>query len=290
MSSTTAGSRPLPNKNLIPQGELSDLVKGYLDVEIWRSTGWLTRLDLEEPRVDVRCLSERTRLMKRILDIVVSSCMLILLSPLLLFLVVLVKMTSSGPAIFKQTRVGLNLRTKTKSDRRIEQIDLSQLGVESDRRVPGSDRRDETGYGMPFTLYKFRTMTVDAEKNGAQFAVQGDPRVTGLGRFMRKTRLDELPQLWNVLKGEMTLVGPRPERPEFIEGLSEEIPNYINRLGLKPGLTGVAQIVNGYDNNIEGFRRKVSLDLMYLQNCCFWNDLKILFKTIRVILTGSGAL
>ncbi|MCH9653361.1 MAG: sugar transferase [Planctomycetes bacterium] len=290
MSSTTAGSRPLPNKNLIPQGELSDLVKGYLDVEIWRSTGWLTRLDLEEPRVDVRCLSERTRLMKRILDIVVSSCMLILLSPLLLFLVVLVKMTSSGPAIFKQTRVGLNLRTKTKSDRRIEQIDLSQLGVESDRRVPGSDRRDETGYGMPFTLYKFRTMTVDAEKNGAQFAVQGDPRVTGLGRFMRKTQLDELPQLWNVLKGEMTLVGPRPERPEFIEGLSEEIPNYINRLGLKPGLTGVAQIVNGYDNNIEGFRRKVSLDLMYLQNCCFWNDLKILFKTIRVILTGSGAL
>ncbi len=290
MSSTTAVSRPLPNKNLIPQGELSDLVKGYLDVEIWRSTGWLTRLDLEEPRVDVRCLSERTRLMKRILDIVVSSCMLIILSPFLLFLVVLVKMTSSGPAIFKQTRVGLNLRNKTTTDRRQEQLNLSQLGLSSDRRVPGSDRRDETGYGMPFTLYKFRTMTVDAEKNGAQFAVQGDPRVTGLGRFMRKTRLDELPQLWNVLKGEMTLVGPRPERPEFIEALNKEIPNYINRLGLKPGLTGVAQIVNGYDNNIEGFRRKVSLDLMYLQNCCFWNDLKILFKTIRVILTGSGAL
>src|SRR5690606_29902973 len=145
-------------------------------------------------------------------------------------------------------------------------------------------------YGMPFTLYKFRTMTVDAEKNGAQFAVQGDPRVTKLGRFMRKTRLDELPQLWNVLIGEMSLVGPRPERPEFIEGLSKEIPNYINRLGLKPGLTGVAQIVNGYDNNVESFRRKVSLDLMYLQNCCIWNDIKILFKTIRVILTGSGAL
>ena len=290
MSSTAAGKAPLPNSNLIPPGELSDLVKGYLDVDLWRSTGWLTRLSLEEPRVDVRCLSERTRLMKRILDIIVSSCMLIILSPLLLFLVVLVKATSSGPAIFKQTRVGLNLRTKTKSDRRAAQIDLSQLGVENDRRVPGSDRRDETGYGMPFTLYKFRTMTVDAEKNGAQFAVQGDPRVTGLGRIMRKTRLDELPQLWNVLKGEMTLVGPRPERPEFIEGLSKEIPNYINRLGLKPGLTGVAQIVNGYDNNIGGFRRKVSLDLMYLQNCCLWNDLKILFKTIRVILTGSGAL
>lgn len=290
MSTTSAGTQSLSNKKLIPQGELSDLVKGYLDVELWRSTGWLTRLDLEEPRVDVRNLSERTRLLKRILDIVVSASMLLVLSPLLLFLVVLVRVTSSGPAIFKQTRVGLNLRNKTKADRRQEQVELTQLDLSSDRRVPGSDRRDETGYGMPFTLYKFRTMTVDAEKNGAQFAVQGDPRVTGLGRFMRKTRLDELPQLWNVLKGEMTLVGPRPERPEFIEGLNKEIPNYINRLGLKPGLTGVAQIVNGYDNNIEGFRRKVSLDLMYLQNCCFWNDLKILFKTIRVILTGSGAL
>lgn len=290
MSSMAAGQSSIPCKNPIPQGELSDLVKGYMDVELWRSTGWLTRLNLEEPRVDVRNLSERTRLMKRLLDIIVSSSMLILLSPLLLFLVVLVKLTSTGPAIFRQTRVGLNLRTKAKSDRRQEQIDLSELDLSSDRRVSGPDRRDESGYGMPFTLYKFRTMTIDAEKNGAQFAVKGDPRVTRLGRIMRKTRLDELPQLWNVLKGEMTLVGPRPERPEFIEGLSKEIPNYINRLGLKPGLTGVAQIVNGYDNNIEGFRRKVSLDLMYLQNCCFWNDMKILFRTIRVILTGSGAL
>tara|TARA_R110002095_G_scaffold94422_3_gene82424 strand:- start:274017 stop:274892 length:876 start_codon:yes stop_codon:yes gene_type:complete len=280
----------VPRKDSIPPGELSDLVNGYLDVELWRSTGWLTRLELEEPRVDVRNLSERTRFLKRSLDIIVSFTMLILLSPLLLFLVVLVKLTSRGPAVFKQTRVGLNLRNQTKSDRRKEQIDLLELDLSSDRRVPGSDRRDETGYGMPFTLYKFRTMAVDAEKDGAQFAVQGDPRVTRLGRFMRKTRLDELPQLWNVLKGEMTLVGPRPERPEFIEGLSKEIPNYINRLGLKPGLTGVAQILNGYDNNIEGFRRKVSLDLMYLQNCCFWNDMKILFRTIRVILTGSGAL
>ena len=133
-------------------------------------------------------------------------------------------------------------------------------------------------------------MRVDAEKNGAQFAVKGDSRVTCIGRFLRKTRLDELPQLWNVLRGEMTLVGPRPERPEFIEMLSAEIPNYINRLGLKPGLTGLAQIINGYDNNIESFKRKVNLDLLYLQNCCFWNDLKILVRTIRVVLSGSGAL
>lgn len=290
MSSVLANQSNPPVKGSIPSGELSDLVKGYLDVELWRSTGWLTRLQLEEPRVDVRCLSERTRLIKRLMDIFVSATMLIVLSPLLLLVLVLVKLSSPGPAIFKQTRVGLNYRKKNKNDRRQEQIDLSQLDLKADRRVSGHDRRDERGYGMPFTLYKFRTMRVDAEKNGAQFAVKGDPRVTKLGRFMRKTRLDELPQLWNVLKGEMSLVGPRPERPEFIEGLNKEIPGYIDRLGLKPGLTGVAQIVNGYDNNVESFRRKVSLDLMYLQNCCIWNDIKILFKTIRVILTGSGAL
>ncbi|MCA8996090.1 MAG: sugar transferase, partial [Planctomycetaceae bacterium] len=103
-------------------------------------------------------------------------------------------------------------------------------------------------------------------------------------------RLDELPQLWNVLKGEMSLVGPRPERPEFIEKLSEEIPNYLDRLGLKPGLTGVAQILNGYDNEIESFRRKVAFDLHYLRHCGPWNDFKILIRTISVVLTGSGAL
>ena len=290
MSSAVAKQSSNPCKGAIPAGELSDLVKGYLDVELWRSTGWLTRLNLEEPRIDVRSLSERTRLVKRVMDIIVSASMLVVLSPLLLLLVILVKLSSPGPAIFKQTRVGLNYRKKNKTDRRQTQVDLAELDLSSDRRVAKEDRRDEKGYGMPFTLYKFRTMRVDAEKDGAQFAVKGDPRVTRLGRFMRKTRLDELPQLWNVLKGEMTLVGPRPERPEFIEDLSKEIPNYINRLGLKPGLTGVAQIVNGYDNNVESFRRKVSLDLMYLQNCCIWNDIKILFKTIRVILTGSGAL
>jgi lipopolysaccharide/colanic/teichoic acid biosynthesis glycosyltransferase len=159
-----------------------------------------------------------------------------------------------------------------------------------DRREKSNDRRQSTAYGKPFLLYKFRTMHVDAEKHGAQFATRGDPRVTSIGRFLRKSRLDELPQLWNVLKGEMSLVGPRPERPEFIKQLSDEIPGYLLRLGIKPGLTGLAQIINGYDNDLAGFRRKVALDLLYLQNCCLKNDLKILFRTIGVVLTGKGAL
>jgi lipopolysaccharide/colanic/teichoic acid biosynthesis glycosyltransferase len=221
-------------------------------------------------------------------DVLVASIMLVLLAPVMLLVAIAVKLTSRGPIIFQQTRVGLNLRSK-KRDRRDQAVAIEPPeGV--DRRDPNRDRRKDRGYGKPFTLYKFRTMKIDAEKHGAQFAIKGDPRVTCIGRFLRKTRLDELPQLWNVLRGEMSLVGPRPERPEFIETLSAEIPNYINRLGLKPGLTGLAQIINGYDNNIESFRRKVNLDLLYLQNCCFWNDCKILFRTIRVVLTGSGAL
>ena len=133
-------------------------------------------------------------------------------------------------------------------------------------------------------------MRNDAEQNGAQFAQEGDPRITPIGRLLRRTRIDELPQLWNILKGDMSLIGPRPERPEFMMKLQDQIPNFIDRLGLKPGLTGIAQVVNGYDNELEGFRRKVSYDLLYLQNCCIRNDIKILLRTIRVVITGKGAL
>ena len=270
------------------KNEFADLFDHYIAEDNLPSTEWLTRLRLERPRRNTRCLGETTRLLKRINDVVVSVTMLILLSPVLLLVAIAVRLTSRGPVIFSQERVGLNLRQKKRDRRqRHEEVELPD-GVE--RRGTGINRRRDGGYGKPFTLYKFRTMKLDAEKNGAQFAVNGDPRVTCIGRFMRKTRLDELPQLWNVLRGEMSLVGPRPERPEFIEKLSAEVPNYINRLGLKPGLTGLAQVINGYDNNIESFKRKVNLDLLYLQNCCYLNDLKIMFRTIRVVLTGSGAL
>ncbi|MCA9115937.1 MAG: sugar transferase [Planctomycetaceae bacterium] len=279
---SACGSTPVPRRE-----NLADLVDTYGSTVQLPSTPWLVRLELKQPRHDVRSLSEGTRLLKRLTDIVVSVVMLVVLAPVMAVVALLVRLTSPGPVIFRQERVGLNLR-RPRTDRR-QRTDLVPPGNE-ERRTKNSDRRQESGYGQPFVLYKFRTMRNDAERNGAQFAQKGDPRVTSVGRFLRKTRLDELPQLWNVLKGEMSLVGPRPERPVFIEELSREIPDYLQRLGLKPGLTGVAQVVNGYDNDIESFRRKVAFDLLYLQNCCFRNDVKILLRTIRVVLTGSGAL
>ena len=259
-----------------------DDVAGFVGDESLPDVPWLTRLDLDSPRTNVHCLSPGMRAAKRAMDIVGALLLLLALWPVMLVTALLVKLTSPGPVIFRQTRVGLNLRA---ADRRRD----SGSDAAEDRRAR-RDRRVQPAYGRHFVLYKFRSMRIDAESNGAQFAVQGDARVTPVGRFLRLTRLDELPQLWNVLKGEMSLVGPRPERPEFIEELSEQIPDYLQRLGLKPGLTGVAQIVNGYDNDIESFRRKVAFDVLYLQNCSLWNDLKILFRTIRVVLTGSGAL
>lgn len=294
MSTTTLEAPQLTECSNSDSHDFSELVDQYALPADLPSAEWLTDLNLTSPRRDVRCLTEHTRLFKRLTDIAISASLLVMLSPVLLVVAILVKMSSPGPFIFRQTRVGLNLR-RPKRDRRHErkkhlQQQSQEVQQTQERRRPGQDRRAQGGYGMPFVLYKFRTMRTDAERNGAQFATKGDPRVTRLGRIMRKTRLDELPQLWNVLRGDMSLVGPRPERPEFIKKLSDEIPDYIQRLGLRPGLTGVAQVVNGYDNDIESFRRKVAYDLLYLQNCCLWNDLKIMFRTIGVVITGSGAL
>ena len=268
--------------------DLSALVDLYAVAEYLPPADWVTRLNLIKPRNDLRCLSQGTRIAKRAMDIAGATILLVLLSPVMIVTAIAVKLTSRGPSIFRQTRVGLNLRGGKKPRERREPPPCDP--PEGLERRTGQDRRELNNYGRPFVLYKFRTMRLDAEINGAQFATRGDPRVTSIGRIMHKTRLDELPQLWNVLRGEMSLVGPRPERPEFMAELSDDIPNYLDRLGLKPGLTGPAQVINGYDNNLESFRRKVALDLLYLQNCCLWNDVKILFRTIRVVVTGSGAL
>lgn len=251
-------------------------------------TDWVSRLSNGLDRENIRCLPLSFRICKRLFDIAAALTLMVLTAPLMITAAILIKVTSPGPLIYSQTRVGLNLRSKKKPDRRQEELLPDDPAFQC--RRSGRDRREVMNYGRLFTIYKFRTMRTDAEKNGAQFAKQGDARITPIGKFLRRTRIDELPQLWNILKGDMSLIGPRPERPEFMMKLQEHIPNFIDRLGLKPGMTGIAQVVNGYDNELEGFRRKVSYDLLYLQNCCLWNDIKILFRTVRTVITGDGAL
>jgi len=275
---------PKPTSSFAPDC-LGDLVSEYPS-EL-PETPWVRQLHLDAPRVNLRCLTLSTRAAKRGFDILGALLLFVVCSPLMLVAAVLVKLTSPGPLIYRQTRVGLNLRSGKSTDRR-QRFTLPP--DHSERRQPGRDRREVSNYGRPFVMFKFRTMRTDAERNGAQLAQAGDPRITLVGRFLRRTRIDELPQLWNVLRGDMSLVGPRPERPEFMEELSEKIPGYVDRLGLKPGLTGIAQVENGYDNELKGFRRKVGYDLLYLQNCCLLNDLKILLRTIRVVVTGEGAI
>jgi lipopolysaccharide/colanic/teichoic acid biosynthesis glycosyltransferase len=192
-----------------------------------------------------------TRFAKRTFDIVVASIGLSLTDPLLPVLALLVKL-SKGPLIYSQTRLG--------------------------------------EAGRHFTIYKFRTMRDDAEDPGrALWAEERDPRITPVGRFMRRTRLDELPQLVNVLRGEMSIVGPRPERPEFVELLEVEVPFWNRRHLVKPGITGWAQVSCGYASDAEGTVRKLSYDLWYLRHRSLAVDLGICAKTLRALVSGAGA-
>lgn len=135
-------------------------------------------------------------------------------------------------------------------------------------------------------IYKLRSMRLDAEANGAQMAEEDDPRITKIGRFIRKTRIDELPQVINVFKGDMSIIGPRPERPIFVVQFNEEIPGFIERLRVKPGITGWAQVNGGYDIST---KEKLDLDMYYINHQSIFLDMKILFKTIKIIFTGEGA-
>jgi len=218
--------------------------------------------------------------LRRALDICGSLIGLVLTLPVWLVVPILIKLDSPGPVFYCQERVGQNRR---RSDRRsIQKADVR------DRRA--SDRRQNNVMGRPFTVIKFRTMVQDAEKKcGPVWATRNDPRVTGLGRFLRKTRIDEIPQFVNVLIGDMSLVGPRPERPAFVVDLASKVDNYSGRLEVKPGLTGLAQVENGYDSSVESVVRKVSYDLEYIRRQSFWFDLKILLKTVVVVITGKGA-
>jgi sugar transferase (PEP-CTERM system associated) len=188
---------------------------------------------------------------KRLFDIGASLLLLSLTAPVIAIFAVLVKLDSRGPAFFRQTRVGL--------------------------------------YGQNFGLIKLRSMRTDAEKGGAQWAAKDDPRVTRIGKLIRKLRIDELPQAWTVLKGEMSFVGPRPERPEFVSDLEEQLPYYAERHMVKPGITGWAQINYPYGASIEDSRHKLEYDLYYAKNYSPFLDLLILLQTLRVVLWNEGA-
>ncbi|WP_343611269.1 TIGR03013 family XrtA/PEP-CTERM system glycosyltransferase [Novosphingobium sp.] len=188
---------------------------------------------------------------KRLFDIVLSLLLLALTAPVILFFALVVKLDSKGPAFFRQKRVGL--------------------------------------YGQPFDVIKLRSMRVDAEANGAQWATKNDPRVTRVGNFIRKIRVDELPQAWTVLKGEMSFVGPRPERPEFVADLEEKLRYYAERHMVKPGITGWAQVNYPYGASIEDSRNKLEYDLYYVKNYTPFLDILIILQTLRVVIWHEGA-
>ncbi len=221
------------------------------------------------------------RVGKRIFDIF-GAILGFLASSIFFFVIpILIKLSSRGPVFYKQQRVGLNHRYR---DRR-----KINLEVAHDRRK--GERRKENLYGRPFMVYKFRTMYVDAEqRSGAVWAKKNDPRITSIGRILRFTHVDEIPQFFNVLCGEMSLVGPRPERPQFIPKLAKEVPDYPLRLQVKPGITGIAQIKCGYDETIEDVKRKLQYDLSYVRNSNLKEDISILLKTLWVILRGKEVL
>ncbi len=189
---------------------------------------------------------------KRAFDIVAASILLLVLWPFMLITALAIKLEDGGPVFFNQERVGQ--------------------------------------FGRTFRVHKFRSMRVDAEKDGkAVWAKANDDRVTRIGRFIRKTRIDELPQLFNVLAGEMSMVGPRPERPTFVDMLEKDVPYYAIRHSVKPGVTGWAQVRYAYGASVEDSRRKLQFDLYYVKNHNFFLDLFVLFETVRVVLFGEGA-
>ncbi|TYB33574.1 MAG: sugar transferase [Flexistipes sinusarabici] len=187
---------------------------------------------------------------KRSVDIIISTFFLIILSPFLLFISLLIRIDSKGPVFYKQTRTGF--------------------------------------YDSEFTLYKFRSMVVNAEKDGIKWAEKNDSRITGVGKYLRKYRLDELPQLINILNGSMSLVGPRPERPEIDEYLRKEIKYYPMRYMVKPGLTGWAQISYDYSSSIEDSKYKLMYDLYYIKHVSLLMDIDIMLKTLRTVIFGKG--
>jgi sugar transferase (PEP-CTERM system associated) len=246
-------------RNILPSRELVRLrVQGIRVEEAHSTISALTgRVWLETVKPSWFVFSDGfhrstiTSIVKRAIDLACGLIGLIATLPLMLIVAVLVKLESKGPVFYRQTRVGLR--------------------------------------GKCFQVIKFRSMRTDAETNGAQWAVQNDPRVTRIGSFLRKYRLDEIPQFVNVIRGEMSLVGPRPERPEFVESLRQHISYYDERHSVRPGVTGWAQVQYDYGSTVEDAIRKLEYDLFYLKNLSPFFDCAIIIDTVRIVLTGRGA-
>jgi sugar transferase (PEP-CTERM system associated) len=231
-------------------------------VKIEEATSWLEkisgRIEVDNLYPSWLVFSEGFRfsvgfmLLRRIISILAAAILLLIVAPLIPFVILAIKLDSAGPVLYRQERVGLG--------------------------------------GKIFYCYKFRTMRHDAEADtGATWATDDDPRITRVGKFLRTTRLDEIPQLWCVLKGDMSFVGPRPERPEFVQWLVREIPFYQVRNAVRPGITGWAQVRYKYGNTIDDAKEKLQYDLYYIKNMTLGLDLMIMFQTIKIVLLGRGA-
>ena len=226
------------------------------------------------------------RMVKRGFDVLFSCVALTCFAVLLPFLALAIKLDSRGPVFYRQDRVGINRRESDRRDRsESSTVDLGERRCERSTR----DRRRVVSPGRQFSIIKLRTMYTDAEADGVRWAQRGDSRITRVGHLLRLSRLDEVPQFWNVLQGDMSVVGPRPERPRFIELLSNEVPGYLDRLRFKPGITGLSQVELGYDSDVESVHRKVETDVRYITGFSLRRDLAILFRTVAVVLTGRGA-
>ncbi len=207
------------------------------------------RIDLQSIKRKLLVYQE-TVFLKRVFDIVFSSMVLLAGLPIYLLLALITKVTSRGPVFYKQERIGRDQR--------------------------------------PFYIYKFRSMRVDAEQAGPQLASDGDPRITRWGKFMRKTHLDELPQFWNVLKGDMAIVGPRPERKHFIDEIKERKPEYMQLFRLKPGITSIGQVNYGYAENVNEMCERVDHDLDYLDTMSLKTDFGLIVDTVKTMVQGKG--
>lgn len=211
-------------------------------------------------------------LVRRNLNVAAAAVLLLITAPVMIAVALAIRLTSRGPILYTQPRVGIDRR-------------------DDDPHVPVDPRRQIDHGGRIFQIYKFRTMQPRPEsENGQRWASQEEERITTVGRFLRRYRIDELPQLFNVLKGEMNLVGPRPEQPDIFKQMRDTIDGYERRQRVLPGITGLAQVNHHYDQCVEDVRRKVTLDLEYLERVSPLQDLRIMAQTVPVVLFGRGGM